>query len=175
MVGSMAALAAAQEGDNGSDGFTAVIRRETPHLLFVAHSILDDRAASEDAVQDCLLLAWRAWDRLRDPERRTAWLVRICVRECLRSRRARLARFRRESGGSDPELELLPAPSVPEPPIDFSAAWHLLSPGQRAVLTLHYFHGYRLDECAAAMGCRPGTARRHLARGLEKLRREASA
>jgi RNA polymerase sigma factor (sigma-70 family) len=172
MVVRAAALAAAQEGDDGSDGFAAVVRRQTPHLLFVAHSILDDAGASEDAVQESLLLAWRAWDRLRDPDRRTAWLTRICVRECLRSRRARFARLRQESGGDVETLNALPAPPR-ESPVDFTAVWHLLSPGQRAVLTLHYFHGYRLDECAAAMGCRPGTVRRHLARGLEKLRREA--
>ena len=166
-----AAIGAAQEG-NGSDGFAAVIRRETPRLLSIAHSILDDAGAAEDAVQDSLLLAWRSWDRLRDPARRQAWLVRICVRECLRSRRTRVARLRVEGGGGISSVAELPA-NLSDSPIDWPTAWRLLSPGQRSVLTLHYHHGYTLDEAAGAMGCRPGTVRRHLARGLEKLRREA--
>jgi RNA polymerase sigma-70 factor (ECF subfamily) len=171
MVVQAAAVAAAQEGSS-SDGFAVVIRRETPRLLSVAHSILDDAGAAEDAVQDSLLLAWRAWDRLRDPARRQAWLVRICVRECLRSRRVRIARQRSEAGVDATVVAELPQ-HLRESPIDWPAAWRTLSPGQRTVLTLHYHHGYTLDEAAGAMGCRPGTVRRHLARGLEKLRREA--
>ena len=172
MVVQAAALAAAQEGD-GSDGFAVVTRRETPRLLSVAHSILDDGGAAEDAVQESLLLAWRAWDRLRDPARRQAWLVRICVRECLRSRRRRAARQRVEAGAVDPSLVAEMPAHLRESPIDWPAAWRALSPGQRSVLTLHYHHGYTLDEAAEAMGCRPGTVRRHLARGLDKLRAEA--
>lgn len=175
MVVQAAAMSAAQEGD-GSDAFAVVIRRETPRLLSVAHSILDDAGTAEDAVQDSLLLAWRAWDRLRDPARRQAWLVRITVRECLRSRRRRIARQRVEAGGVDAASFVSELPAhLRESPIDWPAAWRSLSPGQRSVLTLHYHHGYTLDEAAEAMGCRPGTARRHLARGLDKLRREALA
>jgi RNA polymerase sigma-70 factor, ECF subfamily len=172
MVVQAAALAAAQEGD-GSDAFAVVIRRETPRLLSVAHSILDDAGAAEDAVQDSLLLAWRAWDRLHDQARRQAWLVRICVRECLRSRRRHVARRRVESAGVDAMAVAELPGHLRESPIDWPAAWRTLSPGQRTVLTLHYHYGYTLDEAAEAMGCRPGTARRHLARGLEKLRKEA--
>ena len=170
MVVQAAAAMAAQEG-NGADDFASVIRRETPRLLAVARSILDDGGAAEDAVQDSLLLAWRAWDRLHDPARRQAWLVRICVRECLRSRRARTVRLHREAAVDAAVVSELPS-HLRESPVDWPSAWRTLSPGQRSVVTLHYHHGYTLDEAAAAMGCRPGTARRHLARGLEKLRRE---
>jgi RNA polymerase sigma factor (sigma-70 family) len=156
-----------------ADGFSMAIRRETPRLLAIAHSILDDAGAAEDAVQEALLLAWRSWDRLRDPARRQAWLVRICVRQSLRTRRHRLARLRVEAP-VETDIAELPA-HLTESPVDWPAAWRAFSPGQRAVLTLHYHHGYTLDECAAAMGCRPGTARRHLHRALEKLRREVEA
>jgi hypothetical protein len=32
--------------------------------------------AAEDAVQDALVLAWRHWHALREPERAEAWLTR---------------------------------------------------------------------------------------------------
>ena len=172
MVVQTAAASMAEESDE-ADGFAAAIRRETPRLLAIAHSILDDAAAAEDAVQESLLLAWRSWDRLRDPSRRQAWMVRICVRHALRTRRLRLARMRHEADTATDVAEL-PA-HLADSPVDWPSAWRAFSPSQRAVLTLHYHHGYTLDESAAAMGCRPGTARRHLHRALEKLRREVEA
>ena len=155
-----------------ADEFAAVVRRETGRLLAIAHSILDDAGAAEDAVQDALLLAWRSWDALRDPARRQAWLVRICVRRCLRLRRTLVLRLRREDDDALERAVALPA-HLDNGPIDWPTAYRRLSPAQRAVVTLHYHHGYTLDECGEALGRRPGTARRHLARALEKLRQEA--
>ena len=43
---------------------------------------------------------------------------------------------------------------------------------QRAAIALNYRHGYSVDECAVFMGCRAGTVRTHLERGLAKLRKE---
>lgn len=167
--GSAAAPDAVPEGVG--DDFAMVIRRETGRLLAIAHSILGDAGAAEDAVQDSLVLAWRSWGALRDPERRRAWLVRICVRRCLRLRRSLRDRLRVETSA----LADTPAaaPSDDAGPIDWESAYRRLSPAQRAVVTLHYHHGYTLDECGAALGRRPGTARRHLARALDKLRQEA--
>jgi RNA polymerase sigma-70 factor (ECF subfamily) len=49
-------------------------------------------------------------------------------------------------------------------------AFAALSRQQRAVVVLHYLYGYTLDECSQYMGCRPGSARQHLARALSRLR-----
>ena len=152
-----------------TDAFADVAPRETPRLLQIAYSILEDAQRAEDAVQDTLLMAWRSWPQLRDAERRQAWLTRICVRRCLRLRYS-LAQLRRvemtaaslSAGTGQPD----------DSGVDWDTAMRSLSPAQRAVVTLHYHHDLTLDDCAGAMGCRPGTARRHLARALEKLRRE---
>lgn len=152
-----------------TDAFADVAPRETPRLLQIAYSILEDAQRAEDAVQDTLLMAWRSWPQLRDPERRQAWLTRICVRRCLRLRYS-LAQLRR--------VEMTAASlstrtgQLDDSGVDWDTAMRSLSPAQRAVVTLHYHHDLTLDDCAGAMGCRPGTARRHLARALEKLRRE---
>jgi RNA polymerase sigma factor (sigma-70 family) len=50
----------------------------------------------------------------------------------------------------------------------------LLTPRQRAVVALHYGHGYSLDEVGTLIGCSGGTVRSHLNRALEHLRRELS-
>ena len=152
-----------------TDAFADVAPRETPRLLQIAYSILEDSQRAEDAVQDTLLMAWRSWPQLRDAGRRQAWLTRICVRRCLRLRYS-LAQLRR--------VEMTAASlstgtgQLDDSGVDWDTAMRSLSPAQRAVVTLHYHHDLTLDDCAGAMGCRPGTARRHLARALEKLRRE---
>jgi RNA polymerase sigma factor (sigma-70 family) len=113
--------------------------------------------------------AWRAWDSLRDAERRQAWLRQICVRECLRSRR-RLAFWTT----AEADREVAAEPLTSDTDIDLDAAYTRLSRQQRAVITLHYQYGYGLDECAGLMGCRAGTARSHLARALASMRKELS-
>ncbi|MFN2464746.1 MAG: RNA polymerase sigma factor [Candidatus Dormibacteria bacterium] len=137
---------------------------DADRLLRLARGILGDYHEAEDAVQDALVIAWKHWGQLRDTDRRDAWLMRICVRRCLRMRS---------------RLPPMPVESVPEAPAPDDARWAewdgafaRLSPQQRAVVLLHYRLDYTLDEAAHAMGCRPGSARRHLSRALERLRKE---
>ena len=62
--------------------------------------------------------------------------------------------------------------SVPINDIDLDGAYRKLSLKQRVAITLTFGHGYSVDECAALMGCRPGTVRTHVARGPATLRKE---
>jgi RNA polymerase sigma factor (sigma-70 family) len=147
--------------------FEQVVHTDGRSLYSLAFAILGDRQDAEDAVQDTLELAWKSWQTLREPERRSVWLKRICLHRCLRVRRGFLGIvFLSER---DPD----PSPSNSRDP-DLDRVFRRLSPHQRAVVTLHYHHGYKLDECAALLGCRPGTARSHLARALNLLRKELS-
>jgi hypothetical protein len=43
--------------------FEAVARREARRLFGIAYTILRDPAEAEDAVQDVMVRAWRAWHR----------------------------------------------------------------------------------------------------------------
>jgi RNA polymerase sigma factor (sigma-70 family) len=152
--------------------FDAVAMGQARRLYGLAFSILRDAGEAEDAVQETMVRAWRNWDSLRDEAARAGWLTRICVNHCVR-RRSLMSRLPWPSGGRD---EVLPA-AVPPAPADPRRArlrdgFKRLSVRQRAVLSLHYHHGYSLDESAALIGCRPGTARSHLARALATLREE---
>jgi RNA polymerase sigma factor (sigma-70 family) len=147
-------------------GFEAAVHAESGRLFAVAYSILRDPQEAEDAVQETMELAWRSWDALRDPSKRSAWLRQICVRRAIRSRRRLLPRLwladTSDLHGQPPQ----------DPDTDLDAGYRRLSHQQRAVVTLHYEYGYTLDECAALIGCQPGTARSHLARALASLRKE---
>lgn len=149
-------------------GFEAVVHAESGRLFAVAYSVLRDAKEAEDAVQETLEQAWRSWEELRDPSKRTAWLRQICVRRAVRSRRRLLSRLWL--------ADRLDAHAQPgeDPDLDLDRSYRRLTRQQRAVVTLHYEYGYSLDECAALLGCRPGTARSHLARALARLRKELS-
>jgi len=150
------------------DSIEELARNRAAELLRLAIGILGDRGEAEDAVQDALLMAWKSWDQLRDPGLRSAWLTQICVRRCLRVRHGLLRRR-----ADRPESEMAHLTAVPDDRwAEWDAAFARLSRQQRAVVILHYRHEFTLDESATLMGCRPGSARRHLSRALVRLRRE---
>jgi RNA polymerase sigma-70 factor, ECF subfamily len=145
--------------------FERAVRANTRTLFGLALSILSHQQEAEDAVQDTMEIAWRRWHSVRDEERRGAWLKQICLHRCLRVKRRLFAVERL----SEQQRDLRPPPTS-DPDLD--RAFRRLSRHQRAVVLLHYQDGYSLDECARLMGCRPGTARSHLARSLATLRQE---
>jgi len=151
--------------------FERVAGAEVAYLYAVALTITRDPADAEDIVQDTVLAAWRSWSTLRDPSRPRPWLTRICVNRCLqhlrRSGTALRANARLDQSSASTDVfrftgELL----------DFDRVFTRLSSRQRAVVALHYFHGYTVSECSGLMGCRPGTARSHLARAMATLKQE---
>jgi RNA polymerase sigma factor (sigma-70 family) len=153
--------------------FDEVVAQDARRLYSLALSILRDPGEAEDAVQETQLKAWRSWASLSQMERPEAWLTRVCVNHCI-SRRRHL----RSRGWPPLELkDIPPASSEAEPGPDFQdvdRAYRRLSLKQRAAITLNYRHGYSIEECAVFMGCRPGTVRTHVARGLATLRKELS-
>jgi RNA polymerase sigma-70 factor, ECF subfamily len=151
--------------------FEAVVKADVRRLYSLALSILDDSGEAEDAVQETLIKAWRAWDALSDMDRQAAWLTRVCVNHCISRRRMLRSR-------GLPMLGLFDRPGASTgweeavSRFDMDRAYGRLSNKQRAAITLNYAHGYSVDECAEFMGCRPGTVRTHLERGLATLRKE---
>jgi RNA polymerase sigma-70 factor (ECF subfamily) len=149
----------------------SLIGQESRRLYLIAFSILRNAAEAEDAVQETLVKALRgwSWDGASSPP--PAWLTRVCVNQCLNTHRnmvnrirlARLAGARHGDRSDEPESPFH---------LDLERAFLALSARQRAALALHYYHGYSVEESAALMGTRPGTVKSHLARALERLRRE---
>ncbi len=161
----MASMAIAEEGSRRAEA-ELTFRLAAPRLLAIAAIIVGNSADAEDVVQNAMVAAWRAWDRLRDPARREPWLTRICVRESVNFGKTLRARWMTERVIDDRIAD--PAQPRSDPLLD--GAFAELSRQQRAVVVLHYQYGYTLDECSEYMGCRPGSARQHLARALSRLR-----
>src|SRR5262245_11956720 len=78
----------ARRGDR--DAYEVLASTAFDGLYALAHRILRDAERTDDAVQECLISAWRQLPRLRDPDRFDAWLRRLLVNACHNeTRRAR--------------------------------------------------------------------------------------
>ena len=166
----MSDLAGATRRQHEAD-FERLVQAEARRLYRLALAIVDEPHEAEDAVQDTMVIAWRRWSSLEGLANQSAWLTRVCVRECLRRRRS----FRRRQPwfwGREPlESEAFIA-DLGVRLMDVHRAYQHLSPRQRAMVTLHHHDGYTVEQCAVFLGCNPGTARSHLGRAMAKLRRE---
>ncbi len=162
----------AQDYGSSRQQYDAIVGSETRRLYWLALSILDDGGEAEDAVQETLLKAWRSWDSVSLMDQPLAWLTRVCVNYCLNRRRLLHSRGWPPVGLADGRESARARWGTDIESIDMNRAYRALSKQQRAAITLNYRHGYSVQECAVFMGCRPGTVRTHLERGLSKLRKE---
>jgi RNA polymerase sigma-70 factor (ECF subfamily) len=161
--------------------FDEVFAREKQRLYGLAYSVLRDRGDAEDAVQEAMWKAWKSWGSLRDPSKREAWLTKICLHQCFRTR-SRLGKVTTGSGGDVGESDATPwsgrvgagAPSGDGGPrdLDLDHAYRKLPWKQRAAVVLHYHYGFTVEQCGELMGCRAGTVRTHVQRALATLRQE---
>lgn len=140
-------------------------------LQTIAWSILRDAGEAEDAVQETLVKAWKAWSTGSYYQDRFGWAARICVNHCLSTRRRLSTRgfFGRQA---IPQTASVPDSQRDPSLLDVDRAYQRLSLKQRAALTLNKYHGYSVEECAELMGCGAGSVRTHIARALATLREE---
>lgn len=131
-------------------------------LIAICRSVAGDGA--EDAVQETYLTARKRISQLRDVGALEGWLTTIAIRHCIdRHRRDRRFRDRlpmlfqsqrRITTESDPALTEL---------ID------RLPVRQRAVIVLHYGHGYSLPELADLLGLSHTNVRTIILRARRRL------
>jgi RNA polymerase sigma-70 factor, ECF subfamily len=133
--------------------------------------VLGDRNEAEDAVQEALVLAWRAWPRLRDVTRFEAWFDRILVNVCYERLRGRK---RAPSEPLSPDV-VVPARDSFASAIARDAvaqALHKLTPEQRIVVVLRYWRDLSIEEIAERVRIPSGTVRSRLHYALRTLRSE---
>jgi RNA polymerase sigma-70 factor (ECF subfamily) len=138
-------------------------------LFRVAHRILRDMDAAEDAVQRALVDIWRDLPLLRDFDRFDAWSHRLVVRASLDEARQR--RRHAHVGELPPEGPGIPDTSGAVATRDaLEQAFERLTPEHRAVVVLHHYAGFPLADIAAIMDVPYGTVGSRLHYALRELR-----
>ena len=140
------------------NAFEELYEREAHAVFGAVYLLCRDRDVAEDATQEAFARALERWDRLRAAPWVGGWVTTTALNVARRALRRR--------------------PTHPGPPdepdvdraLDVWAGVRGLARRQREAVVLHYRLGLPVDEVAAAMGCREGTVRTHLARAREALR-----
>ena len=157
----------AQRGD--LDAFASIAFEISDRLMGLAHRILRDHGAAEEALQVALLRVWKDLPGLREPDSLEAWAARILVRACQDSLR-QTRRTRRV-------LQLLPNEGQVEDPAakfgenqELERAFATLSAAHRAVVVLHYYRDLSLADIATTLDVPIGTVRSRLHYARRSLR-----
>ena len=131
-------------------------------LYRVCYSMLPQACDREDAVQECIRIAWQKIGSLRDERLLQTWVIRILIHECY----AVSERRKRE----------YPTDVLPErvAPPDADAGLHdalmALPASLRLPVTLHYLEGCSLFEVARILRLPTGTVKSRLNRARKQLK-----
>jgi RNA polymerase sigma-70 factor (ECF subfamily) len=158
----------AQAGDHAA--FETLIGAAYDRLFAIAHRILRDREAAEDATQDAIIRCWRDLRGLREPDRFEAWLHRLLVNAC-RDLARRSRRRPQEVLG-----QALDAPTGGDEygrladHDELERAFMRLPADQRIALVLTHYVGYTAPELATILGVPSGTVYSRLHYGARAMR-----
>ncbi|WP_238011701.1 sigma-70 family RNA polymerase sigma factor [Dactylosporangium sp. AC04546] len=155
------------------EAFRAVYAAHYVPLVRLAYVTTGSRAAAEDVVQEAFIEWYRRGAQVREP---VPYLRRAVVSRCTSwVRRRRLER--RHAGAAEPTWASGAAAAAGEAAGSADAqavraALHRLNPRQRAAVFLRFYLDLSEAQIAAALGCRPGTVKSLLHRGLAAVKEE---
>ena len=151
------------------DRFLGGARPALDRAYRLAGLLLSNAQEAEDAVQDALVIAWDAFDKLRDGTKFGAWFDRILVNGCRdRLRRRATVRFIPMSADADP-----PARDPFQALLEREAVlggMEGLTADERIVVVLRYWADLPLESIADRLDWPLGTVKSRLHRAHRRLR-----
>jgi RNA polymerase sigma factor (sigma-70 family) len=139
--------------------------------------ITRDAVDAEDAMQNALLAAWRHRGRIIGHASPQALILKICIDAACDVARRR-GRERRRTERDDPSTDQADGTRPPWEELaqrelagEVLAAIHRLSRRQAVAIALRVFEELPYEQIAAAMHCSEATARKHVERARQRLRR----
>jgi RNA polymerase sigma-70 factor, ECF subfamily len=148
-----------------NDNFDELLERVLDPAFRLAMTMLNDRTAAEDAVQEAALKAWRHRARFRPETELRPWFLTIVANECRSARRSRWWRVLRFADVSSERR-----PDRLEERIDLDRALDRLTHQHLLALTLYYHLDLPIGEVASVLGCNENAARQRIHRALVQLR-----
>jgi len=158
--------------------FSALLDLHAATLTRIAAALVG-LSDAEDAAQEAVVRAWRAWPALRDRSSARAWLISITVNVCRDWLRGRFGARRRLTEsltgvGDEPrpiaQLDADPGASDYAAALDLRHAITTLDDDLRGIVALRYYAGMDSTTIGAALGMPAATVRTKLRRALSQLR-----
>ncbi len=145
-------------------------RQHYPFLLQLCRREIGENPLYVDVIDTCIqdtfLLAYRAYEEIKDYAYLRAWLVRTCMHRLIPY--VKLQRKRREQEAfslddermqEDPCLLQLSASVQEDAAETLQTLWDSLAPRERMIFHCHFIEGYAPEEIAELAHCSPGTVR----------------
>jgi RNA polymerase sigma-70 factor (sigma-E family) len=143
-------------------------------MLRLAYLICGNRASAEDLVQEAFVRVAGRFVELRNPDAFGPYLKRTVInlsRKQFRRKAVERAYLEREAAQ--------PQPEAADPDVhlreEIRGGLSRLSPRQRTAIVLRFYADLSERDIAEALGCRPGTVKSLLARGLDALRTDTGS
>jgi RNA polymerase sigma-70 factor (sigma-E family) len=155
----------------GELGFAGFVRDHTPALLRTAYLLTGNAQAAEELVQDTLARLYPKWGRVEDADVPLAYVRRSLANGFVNQQR----RASRREFAYEIVPERIDDRDVMGQLADRDEIWaglRSLPDRQRAALVLRFFEDLTDEDTAAALGCRVGTVRSLISRGLATLRQQ---
>lgn len=158
-----AATSAAAEPSSGwPSGLVQLYEEQYVDYVRLAFLLSGSREVAEDAVQEAFVAARARWGGIRSSE---GGYVRSCVVNAVHARQRRSGIEDRHRSGPLP-------PETPFELVELRDALQRLPWRQRVAIVCRFWADIPDDETAELLGCRLGTVRSHISRGVAALREE---
>jgi RNA polymerase sigma-70 factor (ECF subfamily) len=162
--------------------FCALLDAHAATLTHVAAALVG-MGDAEDAAQEAIVRAWRAWPELRERTVARSWLITITINVCRDWLRGRFGVRRRltesldgvtDGARSIALLDADPGASDHAAALDLRHAVASLDEDLRVIVALRYYVGMDSTSIGAALGQPAATVRTKLRRALNQLRDQLS-
>jgi RNA polymerase sigma-70 factor (sigma-E family) len=147
----------------------ALYRAHAPAALRLSVLLTGDRALGEDIVQDAFIRVAARSARLRDSDAFGAYLRRAVINQSRSHFRHQRVVRKHQAVTHTSETTVDPDRTLRQ---DVWEALHRLPERQRVALVLRFYEDQSVDAIATTLGCRPGTVKSLISRGLAHLRGE---
>jgi len=154
-----------------AEEFDGIVRDYQDKIFRLAYSILEDRAAAEEAAQDALVRIWRGLPRFRGDSSLSTWIYAITRNTCLTAigrRPPRTDSLEEPEPRREAERRMGTGWFAPAGP-DLTALLDQLPAKYRQVVTLFYMQEKSYDEVASMLDLPVGTVKTYLFRARKSL------